>query len=221
MKLLGKSSLSSKLGGLLTLLWGLMLITIFITGCYSIISITQPKILVLRDYPRAFRMELSSTENKEIFEIQETASWIKEPQLKVSTTLDFKAGNRWIVLYYFFGGFVIFGLSLISLFQLREFFKSLSSGHPFIEKNADRLRLIGWITIGQAVFEMLYQAILAVLIQNAVVIKGMVVRLGWESILGELLGVRGYQVFTGFVILVIAAVFRIGSQLREEQALTI
>jgi hypothetical protein len=65
------------------------------------------------------------------------------------------------------------------------------------------------------------QRFLAVLIQNAVVIKGMVVRLQWESIVGELLAIRGYQLFTGFVILVIAAVFRTGSQLREEQALTI
>lgn len=65
------------------------------------------------------------------------------------------------------------------------------------------------------------QTFLAVLIQNAVVIKGMVVRLQWEAIVGELLAVRGYQLFTGFVILVIATVFRTGSQLREEQALTI
>lgn len=122
MKVLSKSSLSSRPGGFLTLLWGHMLITFFFFGIYSIISFLQPKALVIQDYPRAYRMELSPMEDREIFEIQETAPWIKEPRLRISTTLDFKAGNRWIVLYYFLGGFFILVIAAVFRIgtQLRE-----------------------------------------------------------------------------------------------------
>ncbi len=203
------------------MMWGLLIFGSAILTIYAAVSLVNPENLILTDQPRSYRMQLTPEQGQSLAEIDTTEDWIKKPELRVSATVNFYAGNRWLVLYFFLGIAVLLTAGLLSLKYLKRFFDSFSAGSPFDPENPKRLRLIGWLTIGQALFETLYNSVMAILVSNGITIKGIAVNLEWEHVVGEILGVRGYQVFMGFIILVIAEAFKIGSQLREEQELTV
>ena len=99
------------------------------------------------------------------------------------------------------------------LAQLRAVLKSLVRGNPFVPSNATRLRRIAFaVLIGE------FAAAAIVHAENVyaaahVAIAGLTFD-AWPSVDFTSLG-------SGLIILVIAEVFRAGTQLDEEQALTI
>jgi hypothetical protein len=108
---------------------------------------------------------------------------------------------------------MLFGFCSGWVTQLRQIFRSLSRGLPFIPENARRIRRVGFTVIfgevGRAVlvYYCRYYTSLHFTAKGARFIPS--TDLSVITILG------------GFAILVIAEVFREGTRLREEQSLTI
>jgi hypothetical protein len=97
--------------------------------------------------------------------------------------------------------------------QLRAVFSTLRDGRPFVAANASRIRRIAWVLIGWEVA------------RTAVVFAESYYAMTHFSADGLRLGVRPdlnvFAIVNGLIILVIAEVFRIGTQLDEDQSLTV
>jgi hypothetical protein len=194
MKLLGKSSVSSVLGGVLTVVWVLLVITTAAVVLLGVVGVVKPDVIPLTEQPRYFNLQFSPAVNNgnakpvhepEMFQIEKTEFWIKEPALIVNGTVNYRAGS------------------------------------PFTGENAVRLRYVGWTTIGIEIWGAIFYNVLGVLLKNGLSIKGVTLSIRWDSVVANLLGKHLAIIFLGFVILVIAEVFRQGTVLREEQELTI
>jgi hypothetical protein len=108
---------------------------------------------------------------------------------------------------------LMLGLALWAVTQLREVFRSLTRGRPFVAENSRRIRWVGFaIIIGEFVrailvfFWCLYTS-------QHFTING--VRFIASA------DVNGITIIAGLAILVIAEVFREGTRLQEDQSLTI
>jgi hypothetical protein len=108
---------------------------------------------------------------------------------------------------------VMFGLALFLVIQLREVFRSLREGRPFVPANATRLR---WIAGGVIAGEFIRAAV--VFFENYYAMTHF-------SAQGLRFEIRPdfnlSAIVLGLIILVISEVFRAGTQLDEDRAMTI
>lgn len=119
--------------------------------------------------------------------------------------------SRGLQIVSILGIFVLFGLVGCGLIQLRRFLGSIKSGQPFVAANAQRLRNLAWIIVtGGMVHPILYG------------ITGVLVRSDFPDFNFRLSMAGPFNAFFfGVIIFIIAEVFRIGVQLKEEQDLTV
>lgn len=108
---------------------------------------------------------------------------------------------------------VLLAVALWVISQLRAVFWTLRDGRPFVAANASRIRRIAWVLIGWEVA------------RTAVVFAENYYAMTHFSAEGLRLGVQPdlnvFAILNGLIILVIAEVFRIGTQLDEDQSLTV
>lgn len=108
---------------------------------------------------------------------------------------------------------VFFGLLLWVLGQLRAIFRTLRDGQPFVPANATRLRQIAFAIIGGELARTVFAFFENYYAMTHFVAEGL--RFDARPDLNVL------AVLNGLIILVIAEVFRVGTQLDEEQSLTV
>ena len=108
---------------------------------------------------------------------------------------------------------VFFGLLLWVLGQLRDIFRTLRDGRPFVPANAARLRWIAFAVIGGELARAAFAYFENYYAMTHFVAEGL--RFDARPDLNVL------AVLHGLIILVIAEVFRVGTQLDEEQSLTV
>ncbi len=102
---------------------------------------------------------------------------------------------------------------LFILHQLRRLLASLHEGQTFAHQNGLRLRRIGLAVIG---FELAHSVAVwggELYLEHFLVVRGVGLRAHF--------GVNVAVILLGLVILVLAAAFRVGSELADEQALTV
>lgn len=102
---------------------------------------------------------------------------------------------------------------LFILHQLRGMLASLHEGQTFAQQNALRLRRIGFAVIG---FELGHSVAVwggGLYLKHILVARGVGLRAHF--------GVNVPVILLGLVLLVLAAAFRVGSELADEQALTV
>ncbi|MBV9425274.1 MAG: DUF2975 domain-containing protein [Solirubrobacterales bacterium] len=102
---------------------------------------------------------------------------------------------------------------LFILHQLRRLLASLDQGRTFARENSVRLTRIGWGVIG---FELTHAVCVwlgTLYLKHVLVVRGLSVRAHF--------GVDVTVVLLGLLLLTLAAAFRVGSELAEEQALTV
>jgi hypothetical protein len=163
---------------------------------------------------------MKSSNDTPLFEIEKKAPWVGEAELKVLAAFKFTGGNRYALLFKVFGT-LIGVVGLVILFYLRKFIKSLSEGNPFVAENARRLQIIGWLSIGSAIFTVINNLVTHFIIIDAVAIKGIVLHTNWIALIADGFGSAILHLFYGFIVIVIAEVFRLGSIIKEEQDLTV
>lgn len=109
---------------------------------------------------------------------------------------------------------ILWTFLFVSLRKLRAIFRTLRTGDPFVPENAGRIRFLGFTVIVSelilrgATFWM-YFAFVA----NQFGIAGMKLRPLFEF--------NGSVIFAGLALLIVAEVFRLGTDLRREQELTV
>ncbi len=102
---------------------------------------------------------------------------------------------------------------LFILHQLRRLLASLDQGRTFARENSARLTRIGWGVIG---FELTHSVCVwlgTLYLKHTLVARGLSVRSHF--------GVDVIVLLLGVLLLTLAAAFRVGSELAEEQALTV
>lgn len=102
------------------------------------------------------------------------------------------------------------GLWVAILFYLRAILRTMKWSRPFVHANAVRIRTMGWLVLTYQVASWIAVFYLSRLAPSEAGRSGVQLPSdGWEVFL------------LGLILLVLAAVFRTGARLAEEQALTI
>jgi hypothetical protein len=104
-------------------------------------------------------------------------------------------------------------IGLWVLTQLRDVFRTLRDGHPFVAANATRIRWIGYAVIIGAIVDSLATYGANAYARSHFAADGLRFD-AWPRL-------DMYAIICGLIILVIAEVFRAGARLDEDQSLTI
>jgi hypothetical protein len=210
MKVMAKSPVASFLAGLVTLFWYLAMVGLAL----SVLMLLVSPFIGTRDLKVDVKIPVALSLNATTHPVIAGTPDVTDGKLE-----DLRGSIRFVPLK---RGFVaasavvlavVISLVMWVLHQLRAVFRTLKDGQPFVPENAVRLRKIGWaVIIGETL-----RAALA-LLQNAYAANHFsvssltfVVRPDYNAL----------TVIGGFIILVIAEVFRAGTRLDEEQSLTV
>jgi len=118
------------------------------------------------------------------------------------------------LLFLYFGVLLVwFGAALAIIYELRQVFRTLVDGEPFVRANAVRIHLIGMVIILMEIVRLVILTLFSVFVRDNFSVEGVTLGLAPRPDLGVIL--------VGLVVLVIASVFRQGTELREEQELTV
>jgi len=217
MKILGAGSLASRL----RLLLGLVLVGWLIVGALN--AFLMLALLIEPTHP-ARRLNNVTTLYTVPAGVCATAALLecREPDALVETQVlafvNFRSGSRWYLLGLTAGYFVLWGMYLTVIRQLRQIFASLTSGQPFLLSNVRRLRIIGWLVISAMLFNHAWEWALVTYMRSVLTLAGHVPSVPVAFIIEE---IRPEMLFVGAAVLVLAEIFRLGASLQEEQTLTI
>ncbi|HHT25861.1 MAG TPA: DUF2975 domain-containing protein [Firmicutes bacterium] len=115
----------------------------------------------------------------------------------------------------FFGwvGLPLLAMSLYVIHQLKAVLGALCRNNPFAAENAEHMRNIGVAIIAWTVYQSIAYLIVGWYIARQIQIAGMTINPAFTF--------DATLLFVGLVVLVLAQVFKVGIQLREDQELTI
>lgn len=107
---------------------------------------------------------------------------------------------------------IFFSLILLVTFQLKKIFASFSRNEPFMESNILRIRNIGLAVLSYPLLRFLFDAGLY---------RYLRARFTWTADLRLTYSFDFSTLLAGLILIVIAEIFRLGSELDNEQKLTI
>ena len=209
MKALGKKSIASVLKVWLAVMWWLAWVAVGVIAiAFTWSMFTGNPADSFMDVPVEFQLDEGAYQ-VESKHLDVSAASITD----VSGMLRFTSASRPLMLIYAVFALLYAGVLLFVIRQLRKLFQSLVDGVPFTIENASRIRLIGLIVLAGEVVESFLVFVGQLYIDSRFEITGLTVDPGIDIDLST--------VFAGLVLLVIAEVFRIGTQLKEDQDLTV
>lgn len=142
---------------------------------------------------------------------------IKFKAYKLYGELSYLNMPRELVLAVFFRIFVLWGLFSIGVVQMANVFEDVSRGKAFVKENAGRIRVVGLVMAGAAIFKVAAFIGTMLLFRDEIAVKETTIPWYWvikdTLSLGLLVG--------GLIVIVISEVFRLGNRLQEEQELTV
>jgi hypothetical protein len=210
MKVMGKGSLSSFVTSLLNVGWYAAIILLALSTCLLAIApwVDPPRLEVGFAVPAAFRIDPETHHvTASPFDVENVHLENAQGSLRFSPRSRVVVAETAVVLI------AVLALIMWVLAQLRAVFRTLRAGEPFVSANATRIRRIGYAVISGEV------------VRAALAYAGMHYAMAHFSIQGVRLEVRPdlnvIAIICGFIILVIAEVFREGTRLDEEQSLTV
>ena len=204
MKILGKYSVSSFIKLILDIVLGIFLALVSINLILFVISIVNPDFNIVEN-------EVTYNAENQITSINQS---IIEPSIRsYNGSFFYVSRNKFNVIMYRIRDIILFGFGIWLVYHLRKVFSTLIKKEPFIKENAVRIRIIGLITI---IFELLRTFMK---FENGLYLKNKVLLYGGN--ITPKFELNFVTIFLGLVIIVIAEIFRIGTQLKEEQELTI
>ncbi|NIM48361.1 MAG: DUF2975 domain-containing protein [Gemmatimonadales bacterium] len=99
------------------------------------------------------------------------------------------------------------------VYLLRSILRTVIADQPFAAANISRLRIIGLILIGTGILFPIVQYLAARMVLNRIDVQGVA--------LSPPLEFGGQAILGGLLILVLATIFRYGTQLEKDQSLTV
>jgi len=216
-----RTTLAGVLNGILTfflILMGIALVMLFIG---FIVIMVNPQLETFNSYDDfRFLYEFSPVDLEQNFEIVESNPSLLNPKVKLLGSINFQIGNRRFVGLFFFFYFFILGWFVNILYQLKNFLSTFENGNPFIRENVKRIRIIGWSVILFPFLGIIYLLAFAPYFKNIVLSPGVSISFYWRSFL-EYGKDSFWAIVFGLVVLVIAESFRVATQIKQEQELTI
>jgi hypothetical protein len=196
MKVFGKKSISSVLEVSLAVAWYLCIALMVgaLWTCAVLILMDQQKLLEALSHRSGFAFPL----NSDLVRIELPAKALKSPHVLAG----------FLAL-----GFVKLGFALAVIHQLKRIFRTLHAGLIFKDENARRIRTIGLITLGGAIANTLASYFIGSFIAADLGIVG--------ANVSPILHLNIEGLFAGFVLIVLAEIFRHGTALQAEQDLTV
>ena len=216
MKLLGRSSLSSVLGGFIYIAFIVgILAGLYILGSFFLVLIHRDD---LSHYPMTVTFELSMTdyEPQALITFKDPDRIVLAPY-KVIGEYQYMKITPFLAFAIFFGYFILLGLYFIVIIQMAHFFETLTRGDPFVRENGRRIKITGWCVIVGGLFHFFWKLGSYLYFEKIVVANGASLP-GVRYLLREL---HPVVILAGMIILVIAGIFQKGALLKEEQELTI
>ncbi len=131
----------------------------------------------------------------------------------VMAHLSFRSPNKQFLFFFIIYCGAGVALLLVVIHLLRKIFATLAAGSPFVAANASRIRLIGWIVIVAEFVEQLLEILGQRIVMASFTTEGVTLR--WD------IDLSFSTIFWGFVLLVLAEVFRLGVEMREDQEFTV
>ena len=145
---------------------------------------------------------------------------LKGLSLTTVAAMNFSLTSRTTILLYFLSKFLILGFTFTIFFTIRQILITLQDGKPFIRENARRIRWVAYAVIGIGLASLLVGGAVFILLQDPFRMAGVAVMPYWPALImhaGDALN----SVFWGFLVLLIAEIFRQAVLLKEEQDLTV
>lgn len=182
------------------------------------VIIINPHSWVSRLYLNTTMFELIPLDQAQKYTVACTAP-ASSIEMKLLGYFTWRTGDRLLNALFFLGFFLSQGLYLVVINQLRKILDTIKEGIPFANENIRRIRTLGFCLIGAELVRILVGYFFITYLKGTLSVPGarllyLDFAFYWEWLN---LGV----IFAGFIILVIAEVFKIGIHLREEQELTI
>ena len=190
----------------------------FLLGSFS--AVINPHIARFSLMELGLLTQVSSQRVDQVIRLSEIHSAMDEPEAVTLVDVQFRCASRGFTLFLSMLFLGLIGIFLYILKLLRDIFTTLSDGSPFIRENADRIRRIGWLMISAQLVILSAGAVLIFIFRAPFDIQGAHVRLYWYPLVDEVQGaLKG--IFAGIIVLVIANVYRVGVEMKEEQELTV
>ncbi len=208
MKAIGKRSVASVLKLLVTAAWylqfavfcGVLGLFVYIFTQKEYIGSDVP--VKVHEYPRVTGIASASPD------LQDTYLTLNAGMLHVEQRINWQL---MVAMLAYFIGFAALCLTITHL--LRQIFATLTTRQPFDPQNANRLRRIALLVMLFAPLELCNDVFMHAVVSN---------NFSREKVKFALqLGINFQVIILGAVLLVIAEVFRVGTQLREENELTV
>lgn len=139
-------------------------------------------------------------------------------ETRVLAWVTYHTSNRWFLMLSYTGYLIWWVLLLVVVTQLRRFLKTVAGSNPFDPENFRRIRIIGWGIIAATLLQTAVDLGAVTYLRSVLSYQGTPLfpplALIWDS-------ARLDMILVGAVVLVIAEIFRRGSEIQEDQALTI
>ena len=97
------------------------------------------------------------------------------------------------------------------MYYARKSVSSLIAGDPFLKVNWKRLRIVALFAMGYTGVDIFYKLLQSILLSQ----------IYHRFLINNPISIRLEFLIIGLIILIVAEVFRIGTQMREEQSLTV
>lgn len=208
MKVLGKRSVASVLQFITTIAWYIQwVLLVFVLGVLLVVFIGKDHV--------DSDLDVKLVESQTIPEVAASSEEFWDVSLKLDAgKLHYKTPIDWkVVLFSISYVLTYFGLTLSITFLLRKIFSTLTQETPFTPENAVRIRKIALMIMLLAPLkfaENVYHHLLAS---------------HYFTLAGERLATHlsfDFQIILfGLILLIIGEVFRVGTQLKEENELTV
>lgn len=213
MKAMGRKSISSVINVILNVMWYMSFVGVGLVGLLMLFGAFQA--LTGREtlggkmtVPVVFELEVGT------YEIRSETIGIDEVEMGQATgEMSFDPPVGW----FFFGNLIVTAVGLVVVLWvlglLRAVFRTLRSREPFVAANADRIRLIGIAIIAGEVVKSFVVGLELYYVMN---------NFSSDQIhFGMSFDIQGVMIIVGFTVIVISEVFRLGTQLKQEQELTV
>lgn len=209
MKAIGKSSLSSFLKVVLDITWYLS-----IAGLALTVVLAGMSLLTRGNVPGRLNIPVLVEVDPACYSISAPDYGISGGELDdVVAELRFRSPGGQLLVFFAAYLVVAIGILMVVVYQLRNILGTLAAGSPFVAANAGRIRFIGWaVVIGEAV-QSFIELVGHIIVKATFEATGVTFRWSFDMSVQTL--------FWGFTLIVLAEVFRLGVELREEQSLTV
>lgn len=194
---------------------GQLLIAITTAATAGWLLVTFP--VWFSDPPRLeLPVDMEIAPDTDLFPLEPGTSGVREMELnRLVGELDLKFENAWAQWVFIFLMLQEFLLILLILMFLQKIVASIATGEAFSRANAGRLRWVGGLLILEALFGPGASTLVSQMALRGIEAGGATLTVNWFREFGQ------GEFVSGWIVLILSEVFRQGTEMKQDQSLTI